>query len=74
MMEEEKQIKPLSQDDFENGMQFKTIMEDLEGRCMAAKIAYQTYVEILQKRYDAPSGQYVLNDWAKGFEPVSEGD
>lgn len=71
---EEKEIKVLSKDDFENGMQFKAIMEDVEGRYMAAKIAYETYVEILQKRYNAPTGEYVLNDWATGFEPVSEGD
>ena len=71
---EEKSVKELSKDDIQNGLEFKAIFEEVEGRYMAAKIAYETYIEILQKRYNAPRGEFELNDWAVGFEPVSEDD
>lgn len=72
--EETKEVKPLSKDDFENGMAIEAELAAIRERANAATNAYEIYVAILRQRYDAPIGEYELRDWAKGFEPVSEGD
>jgi len=60
-------IKRLQQTDFETGMAFERKLQETHAAFEAANGAYLLYMDILRQRYDAPPGEYTLNDWAVGF-------
>jgi hypothetical protein len=64
------QRKLLAEADFETGMAFEQELAAALEAIKCANDAYQRYVAILRRKYDAPEGEWTLTDWAIGFERI----
>jgi hypothetical protein len=68
--------KTLAVADLETGLAFEEQMAAAVEALKGANAAYQMYIAILRKKYDAPADAWTLKDWAEGFietEGASDG-
>lgn len=66
------QTKKLADADFETGMAFEEELKAALETMKEANAAYQRFVAILRRKYDAPAEAWTLKDWAEGFVPLCE--